>query len=155
MGYDKPSMYGANVFTAEKDEDIVATAFYATAPDTEYKVYIVDQFVNEKSFENKVLVAEGTLKDAGYYTIDFNKNIAVKAGQKYAVVVYVNTPGATHPMAIEYDSGDKFLANVILDDGEGYISYAGNQFINVKEKQDCNLCIKAFTNDRYKWKEKY
>lgn len=148
MGYDKPSMYGANVFTAEKDEDIVAAAFYATAPDTEYKVYIVDQFVNEKSFENKVLVAEGTLKDAGYYTIDFNKNIAVKAGQKYAVVVYVNTPGATHPMAIEYDSGDKFLANVVLDDGEGYISYAGNQFINVKEKQDCNLCIKAFTNDR-------
>lgn len=148
MGYEKPSMYGANVFTAEKEEDIVAAAFYATAPDTEYKVYIVDRFVNEKSFEDKVLVAEGTLEDAGYYTIDFDRDIAVKAGQKYAVVVYVNTPGSTHPMAIEYDSGNKFLDNIILDDGEGYISYGGSQFINVKEKQDCNLCIKAFTNDR-------
>lgn len=148
MGYDKESMYGANVFTAEKDEDVVATAFYATAPDTEYKVYVVDRFVNEKSFDNKVLVAEGVLEDAGYYTIDFERDIAVKAGQKYAVVVYVHTPGATHPMAIEYDSGDRFLDNIILDDGEGYISYSGTHFINVKDKQKCNLCIKAFTNDR-------
>jgi hypothetical protein len=108
----------------------------------------VNRFENEKSFEDKVLVAEGTLEHAGYYTIDFDDEIAVKAGQRYAVVVYVNTPGATHPMAIEYDSGDKFLDDVILDDGEGYISYGGSQFINVKEKQDCNLCIKAFTNDR-------
>ena len=148
MGYDKESIYGANVFTAEKDEDVVAASFYATAPDTEYKVFVVDNFVNENSFEDKVLVAEGTVKDAGYYTIDFGKDIAVKAGQKYAVVIYIYTPGATHPMAIEYDSGDKFLDTVILDDGEGYISYAGTKFINVKEKQDCNLCIKAFTNDR-------
>lgn len=148
MGYDKESMYGANVFTAEKDEEVVAAAFYATAPDTEYKIYVVDRFTNEKSFENKTLVAEGTVEDAGYYTIDFERDIAVKAGQKYAVVVYVYTPGATHPMAIEYDSGDRFLDNIILDDGEGYISYTGHQFINVKDKQDCNLCIKAFTNDR-------
>ena len=148
MGYDKESMYGANVFTANKDEEVVAAAFYATAPDTEYKVYVVENFVNEKSFEDRVLVAEGTLEDAGYYTIDFDKDIAVKAGNKYAVVIYVYTPGATHPMAIEYDSGDKFLDNVILDDGEGYISYTGNQFISVKDKQECNLCIKAFTNDR-------
>ncbi|MBP3676748.1 MAG: cell surface protein [Agathobacter sp.] len=148
MGYDKESMYGANVFTAEKDEEVVAAAFYATAPDTEYKIYVVDRFTNEKSFENKTLVAEGTVEDAGYYTIDFERDIAVKAGQKYAVVVYVYTPGATHPMAIEYDSGDRFLDNIILDDGEGYISYTGHQFINVKDKHDCNLCIKAFTNDR-------
>lgn len=148
MGYDKESMYGANVFTAEKNEMVEAAGFYATAPDTEYKVYVVDRFLNEKSFEDRVLVAEGTLEDAGYYTIDFQKEIAVKAGNKYAVVVYLKTPGATHPMAIEYDSGDKFLDNIILDDGEGYISYTGNQFINVKEKQECNLCIKAFTNDR-------
>ena len=148
MGYEKESMYGANVFTAKKDEEVVATAFYATAPDTEYKVYVVSQFEDEKSFEDRVLVAEGVVEDAGYYTIDFERDIPVAKGDKYAVVVYIYTPGATHPMAIEYDSGDRFLENVILDDGEGYISYTGNQFINVKDKQDCNLCIKAFTNNK-------
>lgn len=148
IGYEKESMYGANVFKAVKNEVVRAAAFYATAPDTEYKIYIVNRFEDEKSFDNKVLVAEGVLEDAGYYTIDFDQGVSVKSGEKYAVVVYVYTPGATHPMAIEYDSGDKFLDNIILDDGEGYISYSGRQFINVKEKQDCNLCIKAFTDNK-------
>ena len=148
LGYEKESMYGANVFTAKSDEEVVATGFYATAPDTEYKVYVVQDFKNTNSFRNKQLVAEGVLKDAGYYTIDFKQAIPVAEGSKYAVVVYVKTPGATHPMAIEYNTGEDALANVDLGDGEGYISYAGNVFINVKEKQDCNLCIKAFTNGK-------
>lgn len=148
IGYEKESIYGANVFTAKKNEVVRAAAFYATAPDTQYKVYMVNRFEDESSFDNKVLVAEGALEDAGYYTVDFNQNISVKPGEKYAVVVYLYTPGATHPLAIEYDTGDKFLDNIILDDGEGYISYSGKQFINVKEKQDCNLCIKAFTDNK-------
>ncbi len=147
MGYDKESMYGANVFTAKANETVTAAAFYATAPDTEYKVYIVNDYKDTSSFSNRVLVAEGVLEDAGYYTIDFEKGIKVNAGEKYAVVVYVNTPGATHPMAIEYDTGADSLANIDLEDGESYISYSGGQFISVKEKQDCNLCIKAFTNN--------
>lgn len=148
MGYEKESMYGANVFTAESDEDVVAAAFYATAPDTEYKIYVVNNFEDEDSFKNKILMEEGTVEDAGYYTIDFKSPVSVKKGERYAIVVYVYTPGATHPLAIEYDSGDKFLDKIDLNDGEGYISFAGNQFINVKEKQDCNICIKAFTNNR-------
>lgn len=148
MGYEKESIYGANVFTAESMESVVAAAFYATAPDTEYKVYVVKNFEDADSLENRILVAEGTLDDAGYYTIDFDMVIPVDRGERYAVVVYVYTPGATHPMAIEYDSGNKFLKTVDLEDGEGYISYSGSNFINVKEKQDCNLCIKAFTNNR-------
>ena len=149
IGYsDKESMYGANVYTAEKNEDIVAGAFYAVAPDTEYKMYIVKDFQNEKSLQDRVLVAEGAVENAGYYTIDFDHAIPVNKGEKYAIVLYVYTPGATHPMAIEYDSGEKFMDHINLDDGEGYISYAGKTFVNVKDKQDCNLCIKAFTNNR-------
>ena len=148
LGYDKESMYGANVFEAKSDEEVVAASFYATAPDTEYRVYIVDDFKDTRSFNNKILVAEGVLDDAGYYTIDFERGISVSAGKKYAVVVYVNTPGATHPMAIEYETGDKSLKDIDLEDDESYISHSGNSFINVKEKQDCNLCIKAFTNNK-------
>ena len=147
LGYDKESMYGANVYEAKSNEKVVAASFYATAPDTEYKIYIVDDFRSTSSFNNRILVAEGVVDDAGYYTIDFEKGVSVSAGKKYAVVVYVNTPGATHPMAIEYDTGDKSLNNIDLEDGESYISHSGNLFINVKEKQDCNLCIKAFTNN--------
>jgi C1A family cysteine protease len=148
MGYEKEEIYGANVFQAKANEEVVAASFYATAPDTKYKIYVVEDFRDEKSFSNKVQVAEGTLEDAGYYTIDFEETIHVNSGEKYAVVVYINTPGATHPLAIEYDSGDKSLDHMDLEDGEGYISYSGGKFVNVKDKQNCNLCIKAFTNNK-------
>lgn len=148
MGYDKEDVYGANVFTAESDENIVAASFYATASDTSYKLYAVKNFENEYSFADRELVASGTLENAGYYTIDFEKQIEVEKGERYAIVLYINTPGSSHPMAIEYDSKEKYLDTVDLDDGEGYISYDGVAFVNVKEKQDCNLCIKAFSNNR-------
>lgn len=148
MGYDKEDMYGANVFTATSDQNIKAASFYATASDTSYELYIVNNFKNEYSFANRKKVAEGTLENAGYYTIKFDEEVPVTEGERYAVVLHINTPESTHPMAIEYDSGESYLKDVDLDDGEGYISYDGAAFINVKEKQDCNLCIKAFSDDK-------
>lgn len=148
MGYDSEKIYGANVFTAGSDEAVCAAAFYATGSDTEYELYVVSDFVNEKSFDNRVKVAEGTLKQAGYYTIDFRTPVNVRAGERYAVLLYIRTPGASYPLAIEYDSGDPALATVDLEDGEGYISYSGYRFVNVKEKKESNLCIKAFTKNQ-------
>lgn len=148
MGYDKEDMYGANVFTATSDQNIKAASFYATASDTSYELYIVNDFKDEYSFTGRKKVAEGTLENAGYYTIKFDEEVPVTEGERYAVVLHINTPESTHPMAIEYDSGESYLKDVDLDDGEGYISYDGAAFINVKEKQDCNLCIKAFSDNK-------
>ena len=147
-GYDKEDMYGANVFTATSDQNIKAASFYATASDTSYELYIVNDFKDEYSFAGRKKVAEGTLENAGYYTIKFDEEVPVTEGERYAVVLHINTPESTHPMAIEYDSGESYLKDVDLDDGEGYISYDGAAFINVKEKQDCNLCIKAFSDNK-------
>lgn len=148
MGYDKEDMYGANVFTATSDQNIKAASFYATASDTSYELYIVNDFKDEYSFADRKKVAEGTLENAGYYTIKFDEEVPVTEGERYAVVLHINTPESTHPMAIEYDSGESYLKDVDLDDGEGYISYDGAAFINVKEKQDCNLCIKTFSDNK-------
>ena len=148
LGYGREDIYGANVFTANQPETVTAASFYATAADTSYELYIVKNFQDEESFANKTLVAQGSLEQAGYYTIDFDKEIYVEAGERYGVLLYIKTTGATMPLAIEYDSKDKALDNVDLEDGEGYISYNGTRFVNVKEQKDCNLCIKAFTNNR-------
>ena len=148
LGYEKEQIYGANVFTAKGDENVAAAGFYATASDTEYEVYIVPDFKDERSFAARRKVAAGILERAGYYTVDFEKPVAVSEGEKYAVLLYLKTPGALRPMAIEYDSGSIFLKTMDLDDGEGYISYNGRKFENVKNKQNCNLCIKAFSDDR-------
>ena len=148
MGYDSSKIYGANVFQAQGNEILSAASFYATGANTEYEISVVHDFENEKSFGQMEKIASGTLKKAGYYTIDFDAEVALKKGERYAVVVYLKTPGSKHPMAIEYDTGEKILQGVDLDDGEGYISLNGKKFVNVKEKKDCNLCIKAFTRNR-------
>lgn len=147
MGYEKEQIYGANVFTAGGREKIKAAGFYATGSDTEYKIYTVSNFTDENSFGMMKETASGTLEHAGYYTIPFDEPLQVEAGERYAVVISIKTPGSTHPMAIEYDTGDDSLKTVDLEDGEGYISPNGVQFINVKTKQNCNLCIKAFSED--------
>lgn len=149
MGYDSEEIYGANVFTAKGNEELAAAAFYATGPDTYYEIYFVHDFVDERSFGSRVKVAAGSCKQAGYYTVDLKAPAKLRAGERFAVMLYIFTPGSTHPMAIEYDTGEESLETVRLDDGEGYISYNGRKFENVKNRQDCNLCIKAFTRDRW------
>lgn len=147
LGYNKESIYGANVFTAKADENLTAASFYATGKDSEYEIYVVRNFENESSFENKIPVANGKLTNAGYYTVDFLQEISVNAGERYAVVLHIMTPGAVHPLAIEYIA-DEATANVILDDGEGYISVSGSDWENVTNVEECNICIKAFSNNR-------
>ena len=41
IGYNKESVYGANVFTAQKNEKLRAAGFYAVGKDTTYQVYVV------------------------------------------------------------------------------------------------------------------
>ena len=147
LGYNKESIYGANIFTAESDETLKAAGFYATGKDSEYQLYVVKNFKDETSLTNMVQVASGKLSSAGYYTIPFEREIAVDKGESYAIVLFIRTPGAVHPLAIEY-AADRATKNVILDDGEGYISANGFDWENVTNIEQCNLCIKAFSKNR-------
>lgn len=147
LGYNKESIFGANVFTAETDEVLKAISFYATGKDTEYELFVVPEFKGMTSLNERIPVASGKLSNAGYYTIDFSQEIMINAGTKYAVIAHIITPDAIHPLAIEYVA-DKATANVITEDGEGYISTNGTDWEDVKGVIDCNLCIKAFSKNR-------
>ena len=147
LGYNKEGIFGANVFTAGGDEDLQAVSFYATGKDSEYEIYVVRNFEDETSLKNKIPVASGKLSNAGYYTVKLKQQIAVNAGERYAVVLHIITPDAVHPLAIEY-AADNATKNVILEDGEGYISANGYDWEDVNEVEECNLCIKAFSNNR-------
>ena len=149
MGYDRESIYGANVFTARGAEEIQAVGFYATGKETSYDVYVVKNFENTDSFspEKRIKVAQGQLSNAGYYTIKFDKAVAVEAGERFAVMIYITTPNAVYPMAIEY-AADELTADVDITDGEGYISIRGSQWNRVEDQAQSNLCIKAYSSRR-------
>ncbi len=144
MGYNKESIYGANVYLTEEEEDIAAAGFYTTGKNTSYQVYIVSEFTDISSMDERILVAEGRLSHAGYHTIRFDQSIRVAKNRKFAVVVWLSTPNEVRPMAIEY-AADELTRNVDLEDGEGYVSAQGKNWADVKESSDCNLCIKAYT----------
>lgn len=149
MGYDRESIYGANVFRAKGAEQIEAAGFYATGKDTSYDVYIVKNFTDTTSLdpENRIKVAQGQVSNAGYYTIRFNRPVAVEAGERFAVMIYITTPNAVYPMAIEY-AADELTADVDISDGEGYISIRGSKWNRVEEQAQSNLCIKAYSSVR-------
>ena len=149
MGYDRESIYGANVFRAKGAEQIESAGFYATGKDTSYDVYVVKDFKDTSSLEpaNRIKVAQGQLSNAGYYTIRFNNPVEVEAGERFAIMIYITTPNAVYPMAIEY-AADELTADVDISDGEGYISIRGSQWNRVEEQAQSNLCIKAYSSAR-------
>lgn len=147
LGYEKEEAYFANVYRADADEELSAVAFYATDADTSYKIYVVPEFEDEESLNFRQLVAEGSFEQAGYYTVRLDNAVKLKENKKFAVIVYIHTPGAVHPVAIEYNA-DLRTREFDITDGEGYISLYGNKWMRVEENKDCNLCLKAFTNKR-------
>lgn len=149
LGYEKDQAYFANVYRAGEDEELAAVSFYATDVDTTYQVYVVPEFEDEDSLNDRKLVAEGSFEQAGYYTVRLDEAVKLKDNQKFAVVVHIQTPGAIHPVAIEYDA-DSRTREFDITDGEGYISLYGNKWMSAEKNKDCNLCLKAFTNDRSK-----
>lgn len=147
LGYEREEAFFANVYTAKRDEMLKAVGFYALGKDTEYKIYVVEEFENKDSLNKRKLVKTGYFEDAGYYTIDLPEAVEMPIGRKYAVIVEICTPSAIHPVAIEFQAGST-TKNADIRDGEGYISLSGTTWENVEEKQNCNLCLKVYTNNR-------
>lgn len=145
LGYINERAYFANVFTAKEREVLEAVSFYATGRDTEYEIYFVSDFEDEKSFERMRPVAAGEFENAGYYTVKLDKVQQLSEGERFAVVIKILTPNSDRPIAVEY-AVDGSTEDVVLEDGEGYISLSGKRWERTEEEQKCNVCLKAFTS---------
>ena len=105
---------------------------------------MVHNFENTTSFKEKELLKTGKFINAGYYTVRLKEPVPLEKGEQFAIVVKISTPNAGRPIAIEY-AADKATESVDLSDGEGYISLYGNMWESAEEK-NCNICLKAYTN---------
>ena len=112
--------------------------------------YAMTDAEGSSQFGRRRKVASGEVANAGYYTVLLDKTVTLEAGERFAVIVEITTPGAIHPVAIEYSSSDKGLT-VDLSDGEGYISYRGSSWERGETEQNCNVCLKAYTRNVDSW----
>lgn len=145
IGYSGENVFAANIFTAGVDEDVSACGFYALGKDTIYEVYIVEDFQGVEDLSKRKPVASGRLENKGYYTISFDSPVFVSAGERFAVMLSITTPGVAQPMAVEYTS-ERMEGEADISDGEGYISVNGLDWTSVEEKSHGNLCLKAYSN---------
>ena len=90
-------------------------------------------------------VQTGKLEHAGFYTVELDQPVALREGQRFAIVVKVRTPGENYPAATEYKA-DEYTETVDLSDGEGYISMKGYQWSRTETEYNCNVCLKAYTD---------
>ena len=144
LGYGSEKGYFANVYTTKEAEQLAAVGFYATGKNTEYEIFVVHDFKGMESFAERISVKEGKFKNAGYYTVELKEGIDFRKGERFAVVVKIQTPGSERPIAIEY-AADEATKEVDISDGEGYISLYGKSWDNTESTQGCNICLKAFT----------
>lgn len=149
LGYKgQDDAYFSNVYKTKENEKVRAVGFYAPAKNAEYEVYVFEDYKNKNSLSGyKRIRARGTFSNAGYYTVDLDEPVIVKKGHKFAVVVYLKTPGYSKPISVECKN-DKQTANVDISDGEGYYSLNGSHWSR-SEKENINICLKAYT-DRVK-----
>ena len=147
LGYGNEEAYFANLYTANGEEVLEAVGFYATAPDTSYEVYVVNKVTGEADLTFQKKAASGSFSNAGYYTVKLDKPVLLSDGDRYAVIVYVRTPGSERPVAVEYTSKDgAVIAN--LSGNEGYISMKGTSWQSAQDKYKCNICLKAYTKEQ-------
>ena len=153
LGYGKEEAWCANVYEAEEKGTVEAAGFYAMVPDTEYALYGAAvpgdmeprEILSGLGGDRMPLLASGRLGEAGFYTISFEAPVEVKAGSRFAVALWIRSPGTEQPVAIEYNGGGRW-GNVDITDGEGYISPDGTQWMRAEEREACNVCLKAYGN---------
>ena len=157
IGYGMETAWFSSVYKAGSSQELKSVGFYAAGRHTSYEVYVVRHadeetvIINEGGLEDRIPAAKGTMDYSGYYTVNLEgengEGFYLDPGERFAVMVKITTPDAIHPVAIEYDAKD-VRTTVDITDGEGYISPDGIAWERVEKKQNCNLCLKAYTADR-------
>lgn len=145
IGFGEDTAYFSNIYTTQGKELLEAVSFYATDADTNYEIYVIDDYTDVNDYKNMTFVKRGSFDYSGYYTVRLDTPIVVNGD--YAVIVKVTTPDSLFPVAAEYNKDVEWLPEVDLTDGRGYMSYEGEVWESTEEILESNVCLKAFTSN--------
>ncbi len=146
----------ANVFTAERNENINAVSFYTYQPNVSYKIEIYSGVTPNKSTPiyagtKADTVTTGTLDFEGYYKIPLERSFSVEAGESFSVVITFTSNNENEVMYLAYEgqSGqndgvyERFYSS---NSGESYYKYGDSAWNESSADSELNnACIKAFT----------
>ncbi len=126
-----------------KDLELAAFGFYVTGPDTTCELYLAHDFEGPDSFSDMKFLQKNVLDQAGYYTVDLDEPEKLYAGERFAMIVKITTPGGKNPAAVEYRA-DACSQNVVTAGKEGYLSQDGTYWENTEQRFGSNVCLKGY-----------
>jgi hypothetical protein len=139
-------LWGANIFKAEgKREVLKEAAFYAPAGNLGYEIYVYDlgyKIPASPVAGQLVASTKGSVKLAGYYTINLPERVSLKDSQYFSVVLKLSRGN----FPVEKVRA-RYSENAQVNERESYFSRDGKVWIDgINEK--ANACVKAFTLTR-------
>jgi hypothetical protein len=147
-GLGGQSAYFANIFTAQGQEQISAVSFYTPVVDTSYRISVyVDPSNGPTGSSGANTVTQGTIAIPGYHTIRLDEAVPVSPGQRFSVVVELDTPGTRFPIAIESPIHG-YSGRATAQSGQSFVSSDGYEWTDLtKLYGGSNVCLKVFTDD--------
>lgn len=146
-GWEQSSAWGANIFTAETNESVIAVGFYAFAPNTSYEVRVYTGCTAGMPMSGtKNISQSGTFEDAGYHTVKLGSEISITKGTLFSIVVHVDSPGELYPLALEWRE-EGYTSRVTASAGESFVSKSAQTWFDCVKDNGCvcNFCAKAYT----------
>lgn len=147
-GYKSSSAWGANIFTASTNENLTAISTYAASPNTSLEIEIyTNPDANAPNSGQLQSSQSESFAHAGYYTIDLDLPISLKANEKFAVVIEYHTPTSIFPVPVESPVAN-YSSRASANAGESFVDDDGSGgWYDLGDKQNSNICIKAYTAD--------
>ena len=138
------TVWGANVYTTQKDELLTDVSFVSHNAQTNVTVYIYKDVTSTTNPKSGTLVdtISGSYENSGYYTIHLDDPIVLSSGTKFSIVIkfeYYGSESQTLYLACgashTYTGGTQFVESVAS--GQSYISKAGSSFEDLYDDGAC------------------
>ena len=148
FGYSRPDIYGANVFTSDKDSYVTGAAAYTSAGNNiELSVYTGLQNASDPTSGTKSAVATmSNVKYEGYYSLKFDAPVKVKKGESFAIVAKITKDSGTVRIYSEYGySMNGLTYSLKANKGESFYTYNPSYgWFDCTDSGKNNLMIKAY-----------
>ena len=148
FGYSRPDIYGANVFTADKDSYVTGGAVYTSAGNNiELSVYTGLQNASDPTSGTRSAVATmSNVKYEGYYSLKFDTPVKVKKGESFAIVAKITKDSGTVRIYSEYGYSMYGLTyDLKANKGESFYTYNPSYgWFDCTDSGKNNLMIKAY-----------
>lgn len=146
-------LMGANVFTAQHDEQVEAVSFWSdTQSNMSYTVQVYQLGAGDSPSGGTLVATEtGTTSYEGYYTRKLTTPVPLQTGDRFSVVLTMNSGSGTAYLSADRSGSNSWLQFYSYSTaGQSYVKTASasswTDLVNAG-LTNYNLRIKAFTSD--------